>query len=376
MSEQVTLQKKKKSRLKFIDMARSMAILLMLEGHFVDNCLDDVYRSDSYMAYEIWSYIRGFTAPVFLTVTGLIFVYLLIRNQDEGYFSNIRIRKGFKRVIELFFWGYIVQWYAFHVLESIAFGILTILIIYGIYKLVKVIPLWFLFFLAGVTVFGMYKYVLLQMGGRTPISYHYMHFFTDVIGDGTRTPRYWFPIVPNIGYTMFGAMFGALLHDLKNHVRNWYFPTAVFAIGFLFYWFAKDILHGIDVLFGMESFKFVGADSLYTKFGMVFMELSVLIFIDNKWGDRIREGNLFLKVGQNTLTIYVLHMMILYGSFFGIGINDRFYKNLGPWEVAIGAALFVAFFVILIKYLDRIKKLLSFILDPIRNFFNKIFFVS
>jgi len=105
-----------RKRLKFIDMARSVAILLMLEGHFVDDSLMDVYRDHDNIIFSTWYWIRGFTAPVFLTVTGLIFTYLLLQKRDEPYFSNLRVKKGFKRVVELFFWGYMLQWYSFHVL--------------------------------------------------------------------------------------------------------------------------------------------------------------------------------------------------------------------------------------------------------------------
>ena len=143
---------KPKVRLKFIDMARSVAILLMLEGHFIDDSLVEWARDPDSTVYSAWHFMRSFTAPIFLTVTGLIFVYLLLKNRDESWIRNIRIKKGFKRVLELFFWGYMVQWYAFHVLECIAVGIFSILIIYGIYKLIKVIPLWIYFFVAGVTI--------------------------------------------------------------------------------------------------------------------------------------------------------------------------------------------------------------------------------
>ncbi|TNE96008.1 MAG: DUF1624 domain-containing protein, partial [Bacteroidetes bacterium] len=98
-----------KPRLKFIDMARSIAILLMLEGHFVDDSLAMVYRDPDSVVYSTWLYIRGFTASTFLTVTGLIFVYLLLKNRETGYFQNVRIRKGFKRFVELLFWGAVVQ---------------------------------------------------------------------------------------------------------------------------------------------------------------------------------------------------------------------------------------------------------------------------
>ena len=41
-----------KTRLYFIDIARSIAILLMLEGHFVDNGLMDVYRDTNNDIYK------------------------------------------------------------------------------------------------------------------------------------------------------------------------------------------------------------------------------------------------------------------------------------------------------------------------------------
>ena len=350
----------------------------MLEGHFVDDSLARVYADPDHPVFAVWSYIRGFTAPVFLTVTGLIFVFLLLRNQEPSYFGNIRIRKGFKRVIELIFWGYLVQWYAFHVLECIAFGILFILIIYGMYKLIKVIPLWFLFFLAGITAFGLYTYIRDHHGGTTFIEdglLDFYHYTRKIYPEGVS----WFPIVPWVGFTMFGAMIGALLHDLKHHVRTWYFPTIMFATGALFYFFPKDVLLFVDdaISYVLPAVKgsIAALDWLYLKMGMVLMELSFLVYIDVAFGDRIRSNSLFLKIGQNTLTIYVLHMILLYGSIFGFGIKDYCYKALGPWEVAIGAVLFVLFFVILIKYIDWIREILSFILNPIRNVFNRIFFI-
>lgn len=367
-----------KPRLKFIDMARSIAILLMLEGHFVDDSLAMVYRDPDSVVYSTWLYIRGFTASTFLTVTGLIFVYLLLKNRETGYFQNIRIRKGFKRFVELLFWGAVVQFYAFHVLEAIAFGILSILIIYGIYKLIRVIPLWIYFMVGGLLVFGSYRLVRDQYGGHTPIEENLIWGICQILKPG-KQGVYLFPLVPWIGYTLFGAMIGALLHDLKNIVHKWYFPLFFFAIGGLLYFDPKTILHGIDQLIhGISGAKtqLVYLDWIFIKLGMVIMILGGLIVIDHRFGHLISDKSLFLKVGQNTLTIYVVHMMILYGSLTGIGLNDYFHKNLGPWEVTFGAISFIAFFVILIKYIDRIREALGFILRPIRKVMNKLFLVD
>lgn len=367
-----------KKRLKFIDMARSIAILLMLEGHFVDDSLADIYRDPDSIVYSTWLYIRGFTAATFLTVTGLIFSYLLLKNRELGYFENIRVKKGFKRFVELIFWGIVVQFYAFHVLECIAFGILTILIIYGVYKVIRFIPLWIYFLATGVMIFGLYKVIKDHYGGHTQVEEGLIWGIIQIMKPGKQA-MYLFPIIPWIGYTMFGAMIGTLIHDLKGHVHKWYFPAAFFVIGALCYFDPKTWLHGVDTIIhsitGLKSY-FVYQDWLFIKLGMVIMILGGLIVIDQKLGHRIPDTSLFLKVGQNTLTIYVLHMVVLYGSLIGIGVNDFYHKAMGPWEVALGASLFIAFFVFLIKYIDKIRELLGFILKPIKKVMNRLFFIK
>jgi hypothetical protein len=96
------------------------------------------------------------------------------------------------------------------------------------------------------------------------------------------------------------------------------------------------------------------------------MILGTLMIIEKLMGE-IRQ-NLFLKIGQNTLTIYIIHMILLYGSLTGIGVNDYFNKNLTPWEAAIGALTFISAHLLIIYFLDYIKEKLEFILKPIRKF--------
>ena len=83
-------------RLYFIDAMRAWAILMMLQGHFVDGLLDPVFKDATNTAYTTWRYFRGITAPVFFTVSGFIFTYLLLRAPRQGS-DNPRIRKGLKR---------------------------------------------------------------------------------------------------------------------------------------------------------------------------------------------------------------------------------------------------------------------------------------
>ena len=80
-------------RLYFIDIVRAFAILMMLQGHFIDTLLSIEYRDISSTAFKIWSYFRGITAPTFFTISGLIFTYLLLKAKEKGN-EKLRIKKG------------------------------------------------------------------------------------------------------------------------------------------------------------------------------------------------------------------------------------------------------------------------------------------
>ena len=66
---------------------------------------------------------------------------------------------------------------------------------------------------------------------------------------------------------------------------------------------------------------------------------------------------LFLKVGQNTFPIYVVHVIILYGGLFGFGLKpDVFDRNLSPW-IAVGISTLATFvFVMMVKYIEPLAK--------------------
>ena len=97
---------KESQRLYFLDALRAFAILMMLQGHFISGILDPVLKDSQNNFYSFWLYCRGFTAPIFFTVTGWIVYFLLLKNTTQGL-RNPRIKKGLKRGVELILWGYL-----------------------------------------------------------------------------------------------------------------------------------------------------------------------------------------------------------------------------------------------------------------------------
>ena len=100
------------------------------------------------------------------------------------------------------------------------------------------------------------------------------------------------------------------------------------------------------------------------------MFLAVLISIEKLC---VIKESLFLKIGQNTLTIYILHNILLYGTITGIGIHTFLERKISAWYIIPSTILFLLTFVLLIKYLDSIKSKLSFILVPIKTKMNTLF---
>ncbi|MGB4545551.1 MAG: heparan-alpha-glucosaminide N-acetyltransferase domain-containing protein, partial [Flavobacteriaceae bacterium] len=49
-------------RLHFIDAIRAWAILMMLQGHFIDGLLAPQFRDQDQDWFQIWTYFRGITA--------------------------------------------------------------------------------------------------------------------------------------------------------------------------------------------------------------------------------------------------------------------------------------------------------------------------
>src|SRR5690606_1482060 len=81
---------------------------MMLQGHFVDTLLNPIYRDESYLAYTVWSYFRGITAPVFFTISGLVFMYLLLKAHEKEN-DKIRVKKGLSRGWMLLVIGYALR---------------------------------------------------------------------------------------------------------------------------------------------------------------------------------------------------------------------------------------------------------------------------
>jgi len=333
---------KKTARLYFIDAMRAWAILMMLQGHFIDGLLDNAFRDNTDLSFNIWKYFRGITAPVFFTVSGFIFTYLLIRVPQKGM-QNPRVKKGLKRGLQLIFIGYLLRtnllgmlggkiYDAFYLVDVLHCIGLSLLGIIGIYLLSQkgkksLLPS----LLIGVTAVSFLFEPIYSQWSFGFLPQAVGNYFTKANGSV-------FTIIPWFGYTTFGAFMSVLFTRYKNFKYLYqYAITLCLITGLCLIFFSSDFLLGLSEITGISVFKEIAMNNyLFIRLGDVF-----LVFAGFMLFRSLLTNATVLKLGQSTLSIYIIHFIILYGSFTGLGLYGFFNHSLSPTVVIPTAILFM-----------------------------------
>lgn len=330
------------NRLFFIDVMRAWAILMMLQGHFVDGLLDNAFRDPNNIVYQTWLYFRGITAPVFFTVSGFIFTYLLVRAPQMGW-ENPRVKKGIRRGLQLLFIGYLLRmnlfgllqgelydgFYLVDVLHCIGISILAIV---GIYLFSANRKVWLMPLILVTTTLLLFLFEpIYKQWDLTFMPMGVANYFTKANGSV-------FTIFPWLGYATVGAFFSLLFTKYKHH-KNLY-PVAIVAagiVGTLLLFYSSEAFLGVYRLSGIELFWLIEQNNyLFIRLGDVLLVFALFMVVR-----KFLQQKTLLKIGASTLSIYVVHFIVLYGSFTGLGLYRFFHHELSPSIVIPGALLFM-----------------------------------
>jgi uncharacterized membrane protein len=355
------------NRLYFIDAVRAFAILMMLQGHFIDTLLDPLYRNPIYPAYTIWSYFRGITAPVFFTISGLVFTYLLLRANAKGD-DRKRIKKGIFRGFLLLLIGYslrvnLIGWFTGYfspyflvidVLQCIGLSLILLVCLYSIFKNHSYI-FSIVLFCIGCACFlsePLYRNLVID-----DVPLFFANYMTKVNGSV-------FTILPWFGYSAFGAFFSTVFfrHAHRNRFKQFTIVT-FFVVGFLLIFYSTDFLFYLHKITGYELlYRCADFNYLFIRMGNVLVLFGLFYTLE-----RYLKQSIISRIGEKTLSMYVIHFIILYGSFTGYGLKRFFNQSLNPWEAIFGAALFVVVVCLISFYYARTN---HFVYNLARRFMN------
>ncbi|UII79353.1 acyltransferase family protein [Flagellimonas sp. CMM7] len=362
----------KTNRLFFIDAMRAWAILMMLQGHFIDGLLDPVFRDRENVVFSVWLYFRGITAPVFFTVSGFIFTYLLIKVPQTG-FENPRVKKGIRRGFQLLLIGYLLRMNLFGILNGEIYDSfylvdvlhcigLSILALIGVYLFsVKRNKYLFPTLLSGITILLFLFEPLFKEWSFSFLPNAIANYFTKANGSV-------FTIIPWLGYATMGGFISILFNRFKDHKYLYEIAISLsLVLGSLLIFASSDAFLYIHRLTGIQLFADIFFNNyLFIRLGDVFVVFAIFMLLR-----KYMTNKTILSVGASTLSIYVIHFVILYGSFTGLGLYRFFNHILIPSVVIPGAFAFMFTCTFLAlrynKYESEIKGNISWSLEFAKN---------
>lgn len=331
-------------RLTFIDVIRAFAICMMLQGHFIDGLLANSFRDENNIFFSTWLYFRGMTAPVFFTISGFIFMFLLIKEQDPNKmgWNHIRVQKGIRRGFLLIITGYLLRANIFNlfsdyidfnaqmvdVLHCIGLSLLFLISIYLFsYKNNKrLIP---------ITLFCITIILFAFEPIYNQLNYKYLpitiaNYFTKANGSV-------FTIFPWFGYASLGAFMGYLFNHYRNKSYVYNVSILLCLLFGVFFLFSNSWINFLYKITNIETLHIIATnDYLFKRIGNVLFVFAFFILMRN-----IITSKTIQTIGQNTFSIYIIHYIILYGSFTGLGLYRFFHHKLSPVFAIPGAICFV-----------------------------------
>ena len=328
----------KPHRIVFLDLLRALAVMMMVEGHTIDVLLLYEYRSDDYLAFKLWQFVRGMTAPIFMLTAGTVFAYLL-RSTSLPFRDNPRVAKGVKRALLLFALGYLLRfpspsiigvfsapddcWRTFWIVDAlqlIGMGILLLLL--GALASEKLRLNDFIVFGCGGLFFFACAPFCEQVGWiewlPAPMAaYCYS-------GSGSQ-----FPLFPWAGYMMFGGVFGVYLARNKRMSEPFSLIFRLIVVGtalLALYYYAG---HLKAAGYGSVNFWVFKPDLPLLRLGSALLLIAPIALFSYSYR---AISPMLLTVGRRTLMIYLLHLVILYGSPWNSGLNRFCDKCLPFWS--------------------------------------------
>lgn len=349
------------NRITYLDLMRAFAVLMMVQGHTIDTLLSADFRTADSLFYQIWHMMRGFTAPIFMFTSGVVFSYLLLKN-GKPFNENERVKKGLKRFFLLVLTGYLLRYptykiidfsnvtergwrifYAVDALHLIGFGILFIIGLYYLADRFKIKSYAVFSFCTLIFVLGFFFTKNIEWSEIFPLplaAYFYK-------GSGSL-----FPLFPWAGYVTAGAVLGSWIAGNREKVKTINYSLWMSAAGALLitlYILGRLISHNV---YGSAMDWELGAGTILFRFGAVILLNGILSFTALKMKNI--PGIVFM-LGKNTFTIYVVHLVILYGSAWSIGVWSYASHSLSPLLSVSSALGMITLMTLMIIILERIK---------------------
>jgi uncharacterized membrane protein len=337
-----------KQRYLFIDLLRFVAGFFMIQGHVFDALLSPQVKSASW--YYIHDFFHGFIAPMFLFASGVAFGVATIQSWEQHIVWGERVRRRVWKFIALMAIGYALHLPYFSLRKTISAATfmetkamvqvdalqcigVTLLILQGAVFLLRKKELFVRWVALGgaVAIFASPVLWSLHFADKIPL---WMAAYLNAENGS------WFPLFPWAAYILCGVLFGYCFLKAGSYRDE---VTAV-----LKYAAAGAGLAFLAILALRLPFNFYPPHDYWKSDPtIVLVRLSVVSFV---------AAGIFLAeryiqtpsripsiMGRESLFVYIVHLLIVYGSVMGPGLS----YYIGP-TLSLGQALFATILVFVV----------------------------
>lgn len=319
-------------RVPFIDLARSVAVVAMIQGHTLAVLLRPEYQTN--ILFGLWLYVRGLTSCAFLTLAGFSFAVATDRHWEDYAVPSPRVAKRLRRFAVYLLLGYAMripvrpltdisrttaaQWQAFGAVDILQLVGISLALLQGL---------------------------VLLCGTRRRLAYGALGATAAVI---LLTPAVWrvewtptvplfvasyfsmatgslFPLFPWAAYLFFGAALGAWFVVARREDPAFDASRPFFLVGAAMFVGGTVLSHVPLAPLGPTEFWTTSPNLFLAKGGAVLVLLSAAIRFTRSWTGAPKMATV---LSRESLTIYYVHVAVLYGSIWNQGLNQRIGPNL------------------------------------------------
>ncbi len=335
-----------KERLVLLDILRAIGVMLMIEGHTIDAVMSPVYKDGSSALFQFWTFFRGLTAPFFFFSAGLAFVVATVKYTGDNLSIAGRTRKRrVRRIVTLLLIGYGLHmpvqilynpsavpqesWNLFFIVDALQIISLSLLVILLIAlgsnsrkTLLRSLILAAVLSLALAPITEPVRWERFMH----PALYPYLTF---------RAGSF-FTFFPSSAFLFAGAAFGAAAIGLPAGTRardlTANFAKASAISLFLFAAFYLVQMHYVSPY--VDYWKALPAVNLL-RFGLVTLVAAAVGYVSQYL---VRSPRMLPAIGRSSLTIYIVHLMIVYGSPVNAGLSQLLVGGVHPITAVFIAA--------------------------------------
>jgi uncharacterized membrane protein len=342
-------------RIHFLDIMRGVAVIVMVIGHSVDSVLSvDVRTTEVFRLYDA---VRGFTAPIFLFVAGFAFTIVTERRWTDFQSFSLPLRNRVLKILLLLVVGYALHLPFFSmnklmrgtqpeeyallfqvdVLHCVA---VSILLLQGIVFLTRT-PALFGRTAAAVTgVLVLATPFVWSMDLGPVISPVFSPYFNQA------QPSI-FPIFPFAGFMLAGAVMGHYFLVARRKARERTFFVGVLKLAV----FAAACGIVFDLLplslYPPHDYWKASPNFFLLRMSAVLVVTTAFFFLQRLPSSLEHP---VLALGQASLMVYAVHLMVVYGSAANLGLMQVIGKTLPSYEAA-GVGIVVLVAMVLLTYL-------------------------